>query len=644
MPRKYQKRSPYWTNAQSPEPVIEQLEMKFPAAMTDDPHFTAVAACGGGDVETTVMRDGSSPTLRETNRFRNINSGLVPFDSWGDNVGCRSAIEAVYKAYFNVAILRNAINMMVDFSVSKIHVKTSNKTVRNAVQAWFEAIGLWAFQSQFFMEYHRSSNAFIYSYSGKIPDDRFGKLQEVFSAKSPTIPIRYIMLNPMQVALQIGAGYPNVWAKMLSTFEIARLKNPKTAEDRQVYNSLPDEVKKQIQTGAGWPYLFMPLDAKRLYYVFNKKQDYEPMAIPAAYPVLNDIEFKLELKRIDYTLARMMEQAHLRVTTGMPRDQWNKGLNPENLQNLQNIFRSQSVGRVLVGDWTTKSEWVIPDLKTLLGVEKYARVDQDIREGLQYMFFGDEKFANASIKVKIFIESLKEGRRAFMNNFLIPEVQKFCQAMNFKNVPTLEMEEINLQDEALMNKLYVQMAQLGLLTPDETVTSLKTGVLPDKDSSFINQTEYKQARDKGLYFPLVGGMDPNAGAGGAGRPPGASGPKTSVKVSPIGTKARFGGKQIVEALYKLQSVKDDVIKTIKREAKLKALNETQDLAATSVAKAIFLNESENDWKTSIVAYLADPKPISTEVTAALDDIMIEFDMDEWGATVLYKSQVEHKDA
>ena len=43
----------------------------------------------------------------------------------------------------------------------------------------------------------------------------------------------------------------------------------------------------------------MKLDPKYLLYSFYKKQDYEPFAVPFAYPVLEDINAKIELKRID---------------------------------------------------------------------------------------------------------------------------------------------------------------------------------------------------------------------------------------------------------------------------------------------------------------------------------------------------------
>ncbi len=131
---------------------------------------------------------------------------------------------------------------------------------------------------------------------------------------------------------------------------------------------------------------------------------------------------------------------------------------------------------------------------------KYERVNQDIKDGLQYMFFGEDKFANASIKVKMFIEALKEGRDLFLNSFLLPEVKKIAEAMNFKNLPEIKFEDISLQDESLMNKIYMQMAQLGLLTPEELNNAIETGMLPNKLDSLESQKEFVKNRREGIIY------------------------------------------------------------------------------------------------------------------------------------------------
>jgi len=646
--------------------------MEAEAAFDGQPHYSARAACGGG-ISTTQYRDSASPSVSPSNSFPNIQGGVIPWAADGGYYGASYAIGLAYQAYFSYAPLRNTINLLTDFSVSKVHVNTTNLRVKRFFETWFDAINLNQFMAQFFLEYYRSGNVFIYKFNGEISEDGMNMLRESYARagetiaakKSPLVPIRYTILNPMQVYLQQGPYNNNGYVRMLSTFELQRLRNPQTEEDVQVLLSFPPDIQAQIKRGGTYNYIYVPLDTKRLYYVFYRKMDYEPLAVPMAWPVLNDIEFKLELRRMDMALAATIERVILLITTGRPADQWNQVPPKSTILGLQEMFSNQSIGRVLVADYTTKAQWVVPDLKELIGPGKYEQVDKDIRDGLGYAFIGEEKFANASIKVKIFIEGLKEGRRAFMETFLIPEVKKICEEMGFRNVPDLEFEQIQIQDEALMNRLYVQMAQLGLLTAEEVNEALRTGMLPTAEESLVDQEAYKKARSKGLYEPMA----PKT-AGGDGRPSGTGGTPAARKVAtPIGqskaslqteTQAgdlfrhptyRFGISRIEENLTSMNALRASVESALSKQWKVKELGEEERGIATSIAMAIAFNEDPKNggWKKAVSAYTKPGggglKPLSQEVAAALVDLRTTFDcpeapVDSWRAAVLLRSKVD----
>jgi hypothetical protein len=684
MPRNYVKSSPYWAArkqsavvAPATPPVPQLPFMEGEAKFDDNPHYSAVASCGGG-VASTAYQNGSAPSVIPPTAFPNIRAGVVPISMTEGNYTVMGAISLVYAAYYNFALLRNAINMLVDFSVSSIHVKTSNARVKTFIETWLDAVKINEFQQQFYTEFYRGGNVWIYKFSGKISEDGLNMLKrsyssvttngkEAFAARqSKIVPIRYTILNPQQVYLQRGASYTYGYVRMLSTYEIQRLQNPQTEEDKQVFDSFPKDIQRQIKQGGAWRYIFVPLDQNRLYYVFYRKMDYEPLAVPMAYPLLNDIEFKLNLRRIDMTLVNSMEQVFMLVTAGRQADQYNLTPSNRQLQTLQNIFSNQTIGRVLVADYTTKAQWVLPDMKDLLGEGKYKQVDKDIKEGLQFMFFGEEKFANASIKIKIFLESLKEGRRAFLENFLMPEVKKVCEQMNFRDVPTLEFEEIRLQDEALMNRLYVQMAQLGLLTPDETITAVQTGDLPNADESLEHQTALKAAKAKGLYQMIAPPAVPGTGGGGGGsnmqkgRPGGTGGtPATRHVATPIGqTKAslddgdilrespfHFGMVRVAENLVKMDKVLSSVEAALIKTYKVEELDDAQQMIAKRIAASVVFNEPETQWSKAVKAYVKHPKDLPKEVAREIDEIRAAYEdpqhpVDAWLGAVLFKSKVD----
>lgn len=692
MARSYNKKSPYWAQPRKaqvltqvvppsisniPAAIVQSPHMETEAAFDDLPHYSARAACGGGTV-SNMLRDSVAPSSLGINSYPNIRSGIMPYAmSDGGYYGVSEVLQLTYQCYYNFALLRNCVKMLRDFSVSKIHIKTTNTRVKTFINEWFESIGLNQFMQQFFLEYYRSGNVFIYKFDGQIDESSTKKLRENFTsaskhftdAKTVKVPIRYIILNPMQIYLQMGPTSQNGYVRMLSTYEIERLRNPQTPEDKQVLQSFPENIRNMIKKTGTFQYIYVPLDPKRLSPVFYDKMDYEPLAVPMAFPVLNDIEFKLELRRMDMALASTIERVILLVTSGRPADQFNQVPPKSTLQNLQDIFRNQTIGRVLVADYTTKAEWVIPDFKELLGPDKYQQVDKDIREGLQLLLAGEDKFANASVKVKIFIEGLKEGRRAFMENFLQPEVKKVCEAMGFRHVPDLEFEEIQMQDEALMARLYVQMAQLGLLTDDELNTALTTGMLPNKEESLKNQEEYKKERDKGLYTPLGGNGQPTQ-PNTKGRPGGTGGTPTNRKVStPIGQKKvskgevsdsligsvdgdidrssgyRFGMIKIADNLMSMNALRAAVESALAKKWKIKGeLGADEKSVAASLTQSIIFNEDEKNWNKSIQAYLKTPKELPEEVANELIDIRTTFDspespVDSWMAAILSRSKL-----
>jgi hypothetical protein len=643
MARKYTKKnSDYWDNRkQNPQNVPLQSLPKQAEAETvnygfdNENHFSAFAACHNG--ATSQYRDGISKSIFPIDAYKNIDAGLLPWELSNGSVSVSRAIILAQKAYANVSVIKTSIESSVEFSNAELYIDSDNKTVYDFFTEWFNIINIYKVKDNVFREYYRSGNVPIYKFFGRIGKEDFGRMQSVFGAIDPNLPIRYTVLNPSQVAVQNGLGYDNNYVKILSNYEIEKLKNPQTPQDKQVFNSLPPEVKKTIKAGGSFNNVLIPLDPDKLVMLFYKKQDYEPMAMPMIFPVLNDIEWKLELKKMDMTVGRMIEHAILLVTAGEKADQWNTRYNPQNIINLQNIFRNQSLGRVLVGDYTTKAEWIIPPIDKILGPEKYKQVESDIREGVQSIIMGEDKFANAQIKARVFIERMKEGQKAFLNNFLIPEIKMICEKMNFRNVPDVRFAEINLNDPSTISRVYLRLAELGILSPEEVIDAIETGILPNKATNIANQKQFKELKDEGLYSPLLGGpkIDP------AGRPAGTGTPKSDKKVVPQGmaSEERYDADKIAKIIPLANELKENIAKALKKKFKIKAsLNEDQLNAAQSLAKTIIGHESIDKWNESIGSYINTLPTLKESVAKEIDNIMLQYDMQEWDALIVWKSK------
>lgn len=600
-----------------------------------------------GSNDSPIRRNISS-TINRTDKYKNIEDGLIPFKySSGiknsSNMDIRDAVILCQKAYYNFAIFRNTIDLMTEFSSSNIYFQGGSQKSRDFFDALFKKINIWDLQDKFFREYYRSGNVFLYRFDTLVKSEDVNKITQTFGllskASAVNLPARYIVLNPADI--QIGGGINfslGRYYKVLSDYELERLKAPKTDEDLEVLKGLPPETQKMIkQKTLG--ILNIPLERERLAAVFYKKQDYEPFAVPMGFPVLDDINWKSEMKKMDMSITRTMQQAILLVTMGAEPDKG--GVNQKNLEAMQKLFENQSVGRVLIADYTTKAEFVIPDIGSILGPAKYEVVDRDIQIGLNNILIGSEKFANTSIKVQVFIERLKQARQAFINEFLIPEIRRISKDLGFKNFPHPNFEDIDLKDDIQYSRVYSRLIELGILTPEEGIRAIETGRLPDAEESAESQIKFKNLKDKGLYQPIIGGAKTQE----AGRPSGTTGvPQQTKDVKPIGkgkqSKAEsFSLSKIKSNLISAQKLEEEICSSLRKKHNLKKMSNEQKDIADQISKIIISNETPENWIESVAKYIEKPHDTNKNMVSNVLDISDEHQVDAYLASILYHSKI-----
>ncbi len=673
MPRTYTKRdASYWNrHALPPAPAPQQIVLATqpmadpgmrPAPFPDIAYgSTEIARAGvGGPASTSVRGPQMNNGLADAGAFQNLRalpSPVVGFNGTRDGDGYFGAGDAVMlcvKAYGGVPVVRNAVEVAVEFSTQPIWVKSKNATVQEFFTEWLNAIQVNKLVEQSARAYYREAAAFFQTFYGQFGPAYFEHMQRAYAAKENRIPIRYELLNPMTISASNNLATPYTYVRLLSTWECERLRNPVTEQDRQVLADMPEEARKQIMDGgASSMGVYMPLDPKRLRFYFYKKQGYEPFGVPFIWPILPSVEWKLTLTKMDKALARTIEHAILLVTMGEAPSKENggNGINHNNIARVQALLSNQTIGRVLVADYTTKGEWLIPDIQEILGPEKYQVVNEDIREGLQSILTGDDKFANAQIKAKIFIQRLEEGQNRFLNDFLRPEIANICKTMGFRDVPAVGFEKIDLQDETIMARIYAQLGQIGVLTAPQVVKAIETQILPDSDEMQAGQEAYKKARDKGLYEPLVGGQKDEEGAGGpGGRPGGSKSGKQSGtrKTSPIGTSKAaevgdaFSIKTYASCLRESQALESRVVAALKERFGVEGeLSAAQRNVAHSLVKAIIATRPRDQWTEAVAAAaVAKPPAVALDVGAEMDEIAVAYQVDDFDAAILRHCKTE----
>lgn len=652
--RKYVKRSDYWKkfNKESESDLNSLINIPISEPFSSgQPYYSESTA--SSYMRTESKSDGLASRRNSTHknnkkfRFSNIAGGMLPYVYGNDGVNVRDTIELCQKAYANISVFRNAIDVMSEFANSNLYLEGGTQKSRDFIYKWFDKVNLWNLKDQYFREYYRSGNIFLYRVDGSFSQTDFDNLSKIYgsniSLKPGKLPVKYIVLNPYDIVATKGSSFETgLYEKILSEYDIERLKNPKTEYDQQVYEALDDDTKEKIKNGKyNQDGIRIKLDPGHLVYSFYKKQDYEPFAIPFGYPVLDDINFKLELKKIDQAICRTIENVILLITMGAEPDKG--GINPRNMEAMQNLFKNESVGRVLVSDYTTKAQFIIPDIGKVVGPAKYEVINNDIKEGLQNVIVGDERYSNTQVKAKIFLERLKESRNAFIYDFLQPQIKMICQNLGFRKYPKVKFEETDIKDEVQLQRVATRLMELGLITPEQGMTALEKGIYPDPEDLETAQRQYVEQRKDGLYNPIVGGapmISPEASNDSSnkvknevGRPVGSSGiPQES-------SSALFSRENIQNIIYSSESLQRFAVLEMKNKLGKKRLKREEKNMIDELCQSVILSTDTDKWENQIEECINDPNNIeSLYPMAGVQDLASEHGLDLYSAALLYHSK------
>ena len=663
MPRKYTKKNDgYWKNL-SKANIVENSSLleSFTAPELIGEGYYSEESSASRLSSSSGTRVGTRNNLATTSllrkRFKNIDDGLLPYDYSADGVSVRDAIVLSQKAYFNVPVYKSTIYLLSEFSNSDIYFKKNSGTEksRRFVEAWLNKIKIYDLKDQFFREIYRSGNVFMLHLEAKVNKNSIKAYSEspITTLSEKKIPVRYIMLNPadIEVTEQMNFGDYS-YAKILTNFEMAKLRDPKTEKDRDIFNSLPKEVKEELKRTKSNTNTFIinreiqiPLDVLKLHPVFYKKQDYEPLAVPPGYSVLDDINKKMELKKVDQAIARSIENVILLVTMGNEPEKG--GINHQNLKAMQEIFKNKSVGRVLVSYYTTKAEFVIPDLQKVMGKEKYDVLNQDIREGLNNILLGESKYADTEIKLKIFLQRIEEVRERFIKDFLQTEINTVCETMGLKRPPQIEFKRTDALNYADMQRLIARMVELGILTPNEGMDVIDKGIFPTSEELGLDQSKFVSERKKGYWSPLAlgGGVgekkeektssqnpsSPTVSAPTGGRPTGTGVEKQS--------KAKFAVDSIRSTLEDVSKFQAQSECFYKEKLSLKNLNKEKKKVISEICLAIIQGCEKSEWKNKLEQIVVNPSVLtSLGVNDGILQISNDHNLSIEASSILFHSQ------
>ena len=610
--RKYNKKSDYWKKFDKAAPQVSQAQKTVePATMGEAYHISQGSYSRSGSVSNlsssqTSTRINRSSVTAPLNKFSQIRAGLLPYEISSDGINVREAIELCQKAYANVPIFRNTIDMMSEFANAEVYLEGGNATSRDFFMKLFDRIKLWDLKDQYFREYYRSGNIFLYRLDGKFDLNDFKKFSKVVEGqpKENKFPLKYIVLNPFEIVAKRSTVFntkDGAYAKILSEFDMERLANPKNEYDKAVFEALDPKDQKLIKDGAYFKDgLKINLENERLAYSFYKKQDYEPFAIPFGYPVLEDINAKIEMKKMDQAIMRTVENVILMITMGAEPEKG--GINPQNVKAMQKLFQNESVGRVLVSDYTTKADFIIPDINKVVGPQKYEVINQDIKEGLQNIILNEDKYSGAQIKARVFLDRLKEAREAFIHDFLQPEIKRIAKDLGFRQYPTVKFKDIDLRDETQLMRVATRLMELGIVTAEQGMTLFHTGRFPLAEELEEAQDKFVDQRQKGYFNPIVGGA-PMIDEEEVDKP--RIKPTGGMAGRPEGSKDQFSRESIQGTVYQIEALNSIAKEKMLEKLGVESLNENQDKMLSKLCESVICASEKENWQEAVISCVND---------------------------------------
>ena len=613
--RKYTKKSDYWNSFKRVAPEAPNFqEVVEPATMGEAYHVSQGSYNRSGSVSnfsssTTSARINRSSVTAPMNKFSQIRAGMLPYEMASDGANVRDAIELCQKAYANVPIFRNTIDMMSEFANAELYLEGGNSTSRKFFEKLLDRIKIWDLKDQYFREYYRSGNIFLYRVDGKFNIEDYKKFSQTMS-DGPSLnkfPLKYVVLNPFEIVAKRSTAFNTKdggYAKILSEFDIERLANPKNDYDKAVFDALDPEVKEQIKGGASFKDgLQINLKSEKMSYSFYKKQDYEPFAIPFGYPVLEDINAKMEMKKMDQAIMRTVENVILMITMGAEPDKG--GINPNNVKAMQTLFQNESVGRVLVSDYTTKADFVIPDINKVVGPGKYEVINQDIKDGLQNIALNDDKYNGAEMKTRVFLDRLKEAREAFIQDFLQPEIRRIALDLGFRSYPTVKFKDIDLRDETQLMRVATRLMELGLITAEQGMELFQTGKFPLAENLEKAQQKFVEQREKGYFNPIVGGVpmiDPETNEEESAK---TSDPTKGMSGRPEGSKDQFSRENIQGTIYEIEALNSIAKEKMLEKLNIESLNENQEKMIGQLCESVICASEKENWTETVASCVND---------------------------------------
>lgn len=377
----------------------------------------------------------------------------------------KEGIRMCMKAYRNVGIIRNVIDLMGDFASQGMIVTHPNPKVEKFYRAWFAAINGVERSERILNTLFRCGTVVVRRREGRVnkkikKELSQGDLNKITNKpRKNWVPAKYDILNPLMVEVEgteVDLFEGNLRYKLMLTKNF----------QNQVSDRDPLQ-KSYLGTDN------VPLDPNEISVYHYKKDDWQLWGDPVIYPILDDISMMEKMKLADMSA---LDGAISSIRLWKLGDFEHKIVPDKGtIDRLRNILASNVGGGTMDLVWTPdlSFEESNTNLHQFLGKEKYEPILSHIYAGLGIpptltgMAGQSGGFTNNFISLKTLIERLEYGRQILMS-FWRQEFKRVQKAMGFTAPAAIHYEEIMVSNEVQQRNLLMQLADRNIIS-DKTL-------------------------------------------------------------------------------------------------------------------------------------------------------------------------------
>jgi len=369
------------------------------------------------------------------------------YDTWNQEIGFQETVEKILFDFFRVGMVRT-FKMVGKFD-PKLKPENFESTINKRTQANRSQT---TDELKRLMAYHELSAA-----------------KKIWSKSY--VPLRYTILNPTLVEIRGSLLFDQqeTYLKPSAFKELGDMlksSSKLTQEQKKFISQLPKEFRDEVTKSQP-----VRLPSELVGRCDYRRQDYERYPMPRVARTFDDMNYKEELKKADYSTLDGITNYILKITIG--NDQ-HPVTNQSELETIARLFDTSGKSFDIIWNHTLQIEKItFPEISEILGQEKFAQVNDDLSESFgvtRALIDGKLQTNSAAIAaaLKGFGEEVNYARRC-VKRWIDHEYEEVALAMGFTRYPSVRFDENALKDEVMMMSVIQGMI-------DRRILSYETGI------------------------------------------------------------------------------------------------------------------------------------------------------------------------